>query len=71
MTQQQPRSKNLETPTLWGPEEVGQFLKVPTQTVYQWRSRGYGPTGTKVGKHVRYVRTEVIEWFYAQLPKVS
>ncbi|WP_344923806.1 helix-turn-helix domain-containing protein [Saccharopolyspora gregorii] len=39
---------------LWGPSDVADYLGVPVGTVYQWRTRGTGPTGKRVGKHVRY-----------------
>jgi excisionase family DNA binding protein len=47
----------------WGPKEVAQYLGVPVQTIYQWRTRNYGPPGRRVGKHVRYLPDEVREWF--------
>jgi hypothetical protein len=33
---------------LWTVEDVGEFLGVPVRTLYDWRGRGYGPTGKKV-----------------------
>ena len=44
------------------PEAVASHLGVPVATVRAWRYRGTGPTGYRVGKHVRYRRTEVDEW---------
>lgn len=40
--------------------EVAAYLAVPVRTVYAWRSRGVGPVGISVGRHVRY-RREVVE----------
>ncbi|WP_433871888.1 helix-turn-helix domain-containing protein [Saccharopolyspora sp. CA-218241] len=51
---------------LWGPAEVADYLGVPVGTIYQWRTRGYGPPGRRVGKHVRYKPTDVETWFENQ-----
>lgn len=51
---------------LWTVDEVADYLGVPKQTLYQWRTRRYGPPGCRVGKHVRYVPADVIEWVKAQ-----
>ncbi|WP_407691270.1 helix-turn-helix domain-containing protein [Saccharopolyspora mangrovi] len=48
---------------LWGPEDVANYLGVPLNTVYQWRCRGYGPAGRKIGKYVRYKPEDVERWF--------
>jgi excisionase family DNA binding protein len=47
----------------WGPKEVAEYLGVPVQTIYQWRTKNYGPPGRRVGKHVRYLPDEVRAWF--------
>lgn len=47
---------------LWGPKEVAEYLHVPLQTIYQWRTRGYGPPATKIGKHIRYRPADVEAW---------
>ncbi|QUH05409.1 helix-turn-helix domain-containing protein [Saccharopolyspora erythraea] len=51
---------------LWGPQDVAAYLGVPVGTVYQWRSRGGGPPGHRVGKYVRYKPADVEEWFESQ-----
>lgn len=51
---------------LWGPSDVAAYLGVPVGTVYQWRSRGGGPPGRRVGKYVRYRPADVEAWFDAQ-----
>ncbi|GHH59832.1 helix-turn-helix transcriptional regulator [Lentzea cavernae] len=51
---------------LWSIDEVSAFLDVPKQTLYQWRTKHYGPTGRKVGKYVRYDPEVVMAWFNAQ-----
>ena len=47
---------------LWGIKDVAEFLRVPVQTLYQWRSRNYGPRGIRVGRHVRYRPQDVRAW---------
>ena len=45
---------------LWTIDEVADYLGVPKQTVYCWRTSGYGPAGFRVGKHVRWRASTVI-----------
>ncbi|MGK2876722.1 MAG: helix-turn-helix transcriptional regulator [Nocardioides sp.] len=47
-------------------EEVAALVRVPVATVRYWRARGNGPRGFKVGRTVRYWRTEVVLWLDAQ-----
>lgn len=47
---------------LWGVEDVAGYLGVPVNTVYAWRTKGYGPTGRRIGKYVRYLRADVEQW---------
>ena len=49
--------------SLWGPEEVSTYLGVPVQTLYQWRRRGFGPVGRRVGRHLRWNPDTVRTWF--------
>jgi excisionase family DNA binding protein len=44
------------------PKQLADFLQVPLGTIYQWRHKGQGPRGSKVGRHVRYRQTDVDEW---------
>ncbi len=46
----------------WGVEDVANFLRVPVQTLYQWRKRDYGPPAARVGKHLRYDPAQVRAW---------
>jgi excisionase family DNA binding protein len=39
--------------------EVAHHLGVPVPTLYQWRYKGTGPRGMKVGRHLRYRRTDI------------
>ncbi len=56
---------------LWTPTDVADFLGVPIQTIYQWRSRGTGPAGRRIGKHLRYKPDDVEAWFDAQSEGVA
>jgi excisionase family DNA binding protein len=47
---------------LMSPGEVARFLGLPLRTIYRWRSRGVGPLGYRVGRHVRYRVVDVEQW---------
>ena len=51
-----------EASDLWTIDEVASYLGVPKQTVYCWRTSGYGPAGFRVGKHLRWRASTVISW---------
>ncbi len=55
---------------LWGIKDVAEYLDVPAQTVYQWRTKGYGPPGVRVGRYVKY-RSEDVRAWVAMLVKAS
>jgi predicted DNA-binding transcriptional regulator AlpA len=55
-------TKPMEHQELWNIEDVANYLGVPKQTVYAWRTSGYGPQGFRVGKHLRWRATTVITW---------
>ena len=42
--------------------EVADVLGVPVRTLYQWRHKGVGPVGLRVGRHLRYRAADVSEW---------
>lgn len=46
----------------FSPEYLAESLGIPIRTLYMWRSRGVGPRGYKIGKHVRYKAQDVEEW---------
>jgi excisionase family DNA binding protein len=54
------------TDELISPEELAAWLKVPVRTVYAWRYKDDGPPGFKVGRHVRYRRSDVDTWLAEQ-----
>lgn len=48
-----------EPEALWTAEDVATYLGVPLQTLYYWRTRGDGPTAYRIGKHLRFIPSEV------------
>lgn len=42
--------------------EAAAFLRVPVATMRYWRYCGDGPFSFRLGRHVRYWRTELILW---------
>ncbi len=52
---------------LLSPHDLAGYLDVPVKTVYGWRHRGLGPAGFRVGRHLRYRRSDVEDWISAQL----
>ena len=46
--------------------DLSDHLGVPVNTLYQWRTMGYGPTGRRIGKHVRYRPEDVDSWVEQQ-----
>ncbi len=47
---------------LWTIEDVSAYLGIPVGTLYQWRTKGYGPAGRRMGKYVRYRPADVRAW---------
>lgn len=43
-------------------EQVAGYLQVPVKTLYDWRHRGLGPKGLRVGRYVRYRQSDVDAW---------
>jgi excisionase family DNA binding protein len=50
--------------------ELAEMLAIPVATLYGWRCRGEGPTGFRIGRHVRYRRAVVEAWIDAQADAV-
>jgi excisionase family DNA binding protein len=44
------------------PEDLAAELDVPLGTIYRWRYQGSGPVGHRIGRHVRYRRSDVEAW---------
>ncbi|MGH3757282.1 helix-turn-helix domain-containing protein [Actinophytocola sp.] len=54
-------NNHMFTP-LWDTDDVAAFLKVPAKTVREWRHKEEGPRYSRLGKHVRYLASDVMEW---------
>lgn len=48
------------------PKELATELQIPLATLYQWRYRGEGPVGHRIGRHVRYRRSDIECWLARQ-----
>lgn len=48
------------------PQELADELRIPLATIYQWRHRGDGPVGHRIGRHVRYRRQNIEHWLVQQ-----
>lgn len=46
--------------------DVSEHLGIPVGTLYQWRVKGYGPKGRRMGKYVRYRPEDVDAWIAEQ-----
>jgi len=44
---------------------------IPERTIYNWRLRGQGPPAYRVGRHLRWRRSEVDAWLDAQRDKAG
>ena len=52
-------------------QQVAELLDVSPNTIYYWRYQGTGPRGHKVGKWLRYWRSDVIAWMSERADSVS
>lgn len=48
-------------------EDLAGYLDVPVATVYAWRYRGQGPPGFRVGRHLRFRRSDVEHWIEGRI----
>ena len=46
--------------------EVADIVRVPVATLRYWRHLGTGPHSFRIGRGVRYWRSEVTAWLYGQ-----
>jgi hypothetical protein len=53
---------NDDVQIMTGPQ-VADLLQIPPRTLEEWRLTHTGPPWRRVGRHVRYVRGEVLGWF--------
>ncbi|MGH8972896.1 MAG: helix-turn-helix transcriptional regulator [Acidimicrobiia bacterium] len=47
---------------LLAPDDLAAYLGLPVKTLYQWRYKGIGPPGLRIGRHVRYRPEDVDAW---------
>lgn len=58
------RKSLAEGPRVYvSPAYVAELLRVPLKTVYAWQSQGTGPEFARIGRHVRYIVSEVEQWY--------
>ena len=50
--------------------ELAAWLRVPQNTIYAWRARRRGPRGTRVGRGVRFRRSDVETWLESNSDQV-
>ena len=43
-------------------DELAEYLGVPIRTIYDWRQRGHGPRGIRIGRHLKYAVSDVTGW---------
>jgi hypothetical protein len=65
------RDATRRPPTSLGDEmlslqEASVLLRIPEGTLRYWRHLGAGPRSFKIGRHVRYWRTDLILWLTEQ-----
>lgn len=56
------KSEGSAVARLWSVGDVAAYLGVPVGTIYQWRTKGYGPIGVRVGRFVRFRPGDVHAW---------
>ncbi len=62
-------NRKAPTTALLNPKALAAYLDIPLATLYDWRRRGIGPPGIRVGKHVRYRWPDVQSWLDKQAAK--
>ena len=51
-----------EIDNFWTIKDVSDYLRISVATLYYWRVIGRGPSGRRMGKHIRYNPDDVIRW---------
>lgn len=64
-------TENNSTMDLVGVEEVASMIGVSPSTVRWWRQTGKGPRSARIGKQVKFKRSEVEAWLEAQFEQQS
>jgi len=60
-----------EVVRMWTIQDVSEFLGVPVKTLYDWRTKDYGPVGIRVGRYIRYEHEDVYAWVASQKRKAA
>ena len=47
-------------------KELAELLQVPVPTIHNWRYRRQGPKGFRVGRHIRFLKSDVESWLASQ-----
>jgi DNA-binding transcriptional MerR regulator len=47
-------------------EEVAELLRMPVASLRYWRVLGTGPRGFIIGRRLRYIRQDVLDWLDGQ-----
>lgn len=64
-------AENPQEPEWLDTAGLAEWLDVPEATVVQWRYKGTGPRGVRLGRHVRYRRADVEAWIAEQYGNAS
>jgi len=54
-------------PEIMTSDETAEYLRVSKSTLYAWQYHGTGPRASRVGKHLRYRKSDVDRWLDAQV----
>lgn len=48
-------------------QQVSDYLEVPVATLYAWRHRRVGPPSFRIGRHLRYRRSDLEHWIEGRI----
>jgi excisionase family DNA binding protein len=48
-------------------DEVAAYTQLPKFTLYKMRSQGHGPRAARLGKHLRYRKSDVDAWIRSKM----
>ena len=48
-------------------QQLADYLDVPVKTLYAWRYRREGPPAFRVGRHLRYRRSDIQHWIQQRI----
>lgn len=64
-TEASPDAEGTDLPEWFGVEGLAEWIDVPVATIYKWRASGRGPRCHKLGRLLRYRRSDVESWLSA------